>query len=420
MKRLVIAGIVVGLLVAAVAFSGGPKAPGDLQVTTESQNPWTNLRLNNDPDDFQFAIVSDRTGGHRPRVFSLAVEQLNLLQPQFVITVGDLIEGYKETPAKLAEEWKEFQSYVARLQMPFFYVPGNHDLSNLVEEKLWKEKFGRRYYHFTYRNVLFLLLSSEDDPEAKGGRIGLEQLAYVKEVLENNKSARWTIVILHRPLWASPDVEKTGWLEVEKALGDRPCTVFAGHVHRYRKFLRNGHSYYQLATTGGGSKMRGVRYGEFDHLVWVTMKKSGPVLANLLLNGILPEDLRPLESSEPGVNIAKRKPVYPVRGKVVLDGKPIPDALVEFYPADKKAGLPRADALADEDGSFVLSTYQAQDGAAAGEFAVTVVLRKVGTGPEEPGPNLLPARYGKPETTPLKVRVQQGPNEVILELQKDR
>ena len=43
---------------------------------------------------------------------------------------SDLIEGYTKDEARMAAEWREFQSYVHRLQMPFFYVPGNHDMSN--------------------------------------------------------------------------------------------------------------------------------------------------------------------------------------------------------------------------------------------------------------------------------------------------
>ena len=85
------------------------------------------------------------------------------------------------------------------------------------------------------------------------------------------------IVALHKPVWTAADVKKRGWLDVEQALADRPYTVFCGHVHRYHKFVRQGRDYYQLATTGGGSKLRGVPYGEFDHLVWVTMKKTGPI-----------------------------------------------------------------------------------------------------------------------------------------------
>jgi hypothetical protein len=47
-----------------------------------------------------------------------------------------------------------------------------------------------------------------------------------------------------------------------------------------------------LATTGGKSKLGGAKEGEFDHLTWVTMKDSGPVVANLLLEGIYPQDVR--------------------------------------------------------------------------------------------------------------------------------
>src|SRR5207237_1096656 len=140
--------------------------------------------------------------------------------------------------------------YVNQLQMPFFYVPGNHDLANKFEEKVWKEKFGRSYYEFIYRNVLFLCLNSEDPPGKDGGSIGPEQLAFIKKTLEANKDVRWTLVFVHKPMWITKDLEKTGWLEVEQLLKGRPYTVFAGHVHRYQKFIRNGQRYYTLATTG--------------------------------------------------------------------------------------------------------------------------------------------------------------------------
>src|SRR4029077_17023647 len=48
---------------------------------------------------------------------------------------------------------------------------------------------------------------------------------------------------------------------------------------------------YVLATTGGVSKGRGVDFGEFDHVTWVTMKPDGPVVVNLKLDGIIPDDV---------------------------------------------------------------------------------------------------------------------------------
>jgi len=298
MKRL-LAGAAVTLVLAgalALSRSSTPSAAtssGGLQVAREGRNPWNHLKLNNDPSTFRFAIASDRTGGPRAGVFERAVEQLNLLQPEFVVCVGDLIDSRTEDLTQLNKEWKEFNGFIARLEMPFFYCVGNHDIANPVMDRKWREQFGRSYYHFVYKDVLFLLLNTEDPPRAKsGGRFSKEQIAYARQVLAANRDVRWTMVFLHRPAWTYPDIGQTGWLEIEQALTGRRYSVFAGHKHTYVRYVRNGQKYYMLATTGGESKLRGVPRGEFDHLVWVTMKREGPVLANLMMEGIFPEDIK--------------------------------------------------------------------------------------------------------------------------------
>src|SRR5262245_14151742 len=201
MKRILLVLGTVVLLGVALAWSQPKAIKSDFEFAQEKRNPVTHLKLNNDPADFQFAIVSDRTGGHRAKIFSRAVEQLNLLQPEFVVSVGDLIEGYTKDREGLAKQWREFQGYVNQLQMPFFYVPGNHDLANVVQDRVWREKFGRRYYDFTYRNVLFLLLNSEDPPGKDEGAVSADQLDFIKQALEANRGARWTLVFLHKPMW---------------------------------------------------------------------------------------------------------------------------------------------------------------------------------------------------------------------------
>ena len=67
--------------------------------------------------------------------------------------------------------------------------------------------------------------------------------------------------------------------------------MFAGHVHHYGKYERNGTSFYTLGTTGGGSKLRGEAFGEFDHATWVTMTDKGPRMANLSIDGIMKDDV---------------------------------------------------------------------------------------------------------------------------------
>jgi len=270
------------------AFAPERRAESALTIRQEQgANPWTHLEFRNDPHAFQFAVVSDRTGGHRPGVFPEAVRKLNLLQPEFVMCIGDLIEGYTEDGAELDRQWDEFLGFVRELEMPFFFVPGNHDISNPVMAEEWRERFGRSYYHFVYRDVLFLCLNSEDGTPH---RISPEQLDWFGQTLRRHRDARWTFVFLHKPFWTDESVPEA-WLRVEKLLADRPHTVFTGHIHKYTKYTRHGRSYLTLATTGGGSALAGPEYGEFDHVVWVTMADDGPRIANLMPDGIRDEDV---------------------------------------------------------------------------------------------------------------------------------
>lgn len=256
---------------------------------SDCANPWTHLNLYNNPDNFQFAIVADRTSGHRPGVFAEAVRKLNLLKPEFVISIGDLIEGSSGDDAEVNQRWDELEGLVSKLQMPFFYVPGNNDIANKLMDRIWRERFGRSYYHFAYRNVLFLCVNTED---TKNGFISHQQIEYFREVLKTNVNVRWTLVFMHQPLWRS---QGSGWLELELLLAERDYTVFAGHLHRYVKSKRNDRTYYILATTGGRNlglahRFFGYTLCQFDHIVWVTMTDDGPVIANLLLDGILDDE----------------------------------------------------------------------------------------------------------------------------------
>ncbi|MDB5313219.1 MAG: Calcineurin-like phosphoesterase superfamily domain protein [Gemmataceae bacterium] len=424
MKKLLLGGGVLALLAVTVSLSQSRTAadptvadPNGLRVESEGKNPWTTLKLNAAADQFQFAVVSDRTGGHREKVFSRAVSQVNLLQPQFVMSVGDLIEGYTTKEEVITEEWDQFDGYVRKLEMPFFYVAGNHDLTNKMQVQKWGERYGRKYYHFTYKNCLFLSLCSENPPDFVSG-IDPEQRDYVRKTLAATAGVRWTFVFLHKPIWTAKDLDKNGWGDVEQALAGRKYTVFCGHVHRYQKFVRNGNNYYQLATTGGGSRLRGTEYGEFDHVAWVTMKPGAPLIANVLLDGILPEDLTLPETEEPGT---KRKllPTYPVTGRITLEDKPVPGATVSLYRlnAETKKFVDVCDGLTDEAGGFKLSTYGRFDGCPAGEFVVTVV--KTGKGyydGETKEKSTIPEKYATPGKSELKVLVREGANEMYLNL----
>lgn len=108
-------------------------------------------------------------------------------------------------------------------------------------------------------------------------------------------------------------------------------------------------------------------------------------------------------------------PVFPVTGKVVVDGQPAAGAEVTFHPRkapDAKVPLPVA--VAEADGTFHPSTRLAHDGAPAGDYDLTVVWRKstVVQGEEIAGPDLLLGKYADPAASGLKATVGEGPNEL--------
>jgi hypothetical protein len=257
------------------------------------KKPWTHLDFYNDPMNFQFAIVSDNTGGSRKGVFAKAVEKLNLLMPEFVMSVGDLIQGYTEDTAQINTEWNEFNEILNDLKPPFFYLPGNHDITNLVMQKEWEKRYGKRYYHFIYKNTLFITLDSNDDDDYS---ISQEQKNFVLNTLKENSEVRWTFIFMHHPIWKYDTDNRFETIEAE--LDKRKHTVFAGHEHRYHHIERNEHNYYVLGTTGGGSALRGHRFGEFDHITWLTVTNDGPVFANLVLDKIHEHDISNDETKE--------------------------------------------------------------------------------------------------------------------------
>lgn len=298
MRHLVIIAVTLTALVGSLYLSARDSVPSVAKVDKiDAKNPWTNLEFNNNPRNFQFAIVTDRTGGHRNKVFEKAVRKLNIMQPEFVISVGDLVEGYTDKGPEANAQWTEFNGFLKDLKVPFFYVTGNHDLKTPLLKDLWNAQFGRPYYHFVYQDCLFLAVSTDIAPEGKDVKIkniGEEQIEYFKNVLAQNPNPRFTFVFMHKPLWTYGDGNGagTGWPEMEQLLAPRRCMVFCGHVHHYQTWVRNGNRYVQLATTGGGSMMRGKAYGEFDQIGWITMKDDTPILANVLLDGIIDIDLQ--------------------------------------------------------------------------------------------------------------------------------
>ncbi len=285
---------------------------------TSANKPWNAVPREKLSDKLTFVIIGDLHSGEREGVFDIAVEQINLLQPDLVLSVGDLVDGGTEDTVLLKQQFDHFDNRANKLNAPFFHVVGNHDITNLTMRGYWEKRYGRRYYHFVYNNVLFLVLDSEDYseermheifvaraeaikvldgphpeqarqmdyfkmPERATGQIGEHQSAYFEKVIQEHPNVRWTFLFMHKPVWKR---EGEGNLSrIEAALASRSYTVLNGHFHEYSYTSRNNMDYIMVATTSGGQNPLSEK--AFDHVTYVTIGMDKPSIVNLRLDGML-------------------------------------------------------------------------------------------------------------------------------------
>lgn len=282
---------------------------------SDEQKPWSKTPKASLNNKFTFALFGDLTGGERPHVFDVAVAQLNLLNPDFIMNIGDLIDGDGDIK-EINKQWDQFDQRANNAEAPIFYVGGNHDLTGVDLTGVWQNRYGPTYYHFLYQNCLFLVLNSEDYselrtaeitrirdeamarvkvegfgifeeteyaklPELVSGNIGEEQANYFTSVIKAHQNVDHIFVFVHKAPWKND----TEFKSIEEELKGKPYTVFNGHAHTYEHEHRNEMDYIRLATTGG------VQFPEngpsFDHVMLVTVDEGEVKIANLKLSGIL-------------------------------------------------------------------------------------------------------------------------------------
>ncbi len=271
------------------------------------------LLLPEEKDAFQFAVFGDRTGGPREGVAVLAdaVRDVNLLAPDLVLTVGDLIQGYNDGTEWVAEA-DEYKDVMNRLSSPWFPVAGNHDTywrgaegavrPEGEHDSLFETHFGPLWYAFEHKDSWFIVLySDEGDPDtgikefqaANAQKMSPEQFQWLGETLGKAREANHVFVFLHHPRWlGSPGKAGYGddWNRVHELLksAGNVSAVFAGHVHQMRSDgPRDGIEYITLATTGGHVPGYGEALGYLHHYDVVTVRKQGISLAAIPVGKVL-------------------------------------------------------------------------------------------------------------------------------------
>src|SRR5262249_46041843 len=138
-------------------------------------------------NDFRFSIIGDRTGGAQPEIYGRIWREVDLMHPDFVINVGDTIEGGKDELA--ASQWQDLRPVWQRYHhFPMYFTPSNHDIWSDWSLQLYKKETSRpNYYSFNYQDAHFTVLDNSrsldlTDPAQVPGRRSQSQPGAAPEV----------------------------------------------------------------------------------------------------------------------------------------------------------------------------------------------------------------------------------------------
>lgn len=227
----------------------------------------------------EFVILGDNRNGYQ--TFSQIIEQINAINPVFVIDNGDLVYGGEPNKYRL------FYETVSKLRLPLYTTLGNHDIRE-NGRPMYTKLFGPPYYSFNYGNDHFIFLDSSRGWAEKRA-IPEEQYVWLESDLKSATRKR-IFVITHIPptdprsgteenkFPDEPGVEKTGFFErlmnnysqyksKDHGFPDRQeaerfetlmtkynvDTVFLSHIHSYFSYIKGNVRY--IISGGAGAEL---------------------------------------------------------------------------------------------------------------------------------------------------------------------
>ncbi len=231
----------------------------------------------------RIAVVSDLNGsygtvGHGDDVAN-AVERIIELNPDLVISTGDMIAGQLRDVSQrrhLQPMWQAFHRAVteplATAGIPFAVTPGNHDASAYPafgdERRRYAEEWRERgrlldfvdesgypfHYAFAIQDLLFISLDV-----TVTGKMPSADLDWLAELLENHRrDYRHAVVFSHVPVWPvaegrQREASRDAALHQLLAAADIDLYL-SGHHHAFYPGVLDGVTYVSQACLGSGPR----------------------------------------------------------------------------------------------------------------------------------------------------------------------
>ncbi len=248
---------------------------------------------------FSFVQISDtHIGFSKPANMDVAatlretIAKIRALphQPDFIVHTGDIT--HLATP----EQFDLAQQLIGEIGIPVHFVPGEHDIINGNDPRPYIERFakgsmGNGWYSFDAKGVHFVaLVNVLQFVDSGTGKLGAEQLEWLKKDLAGLSSSTPIVVLSHFPLW--PLYPQWGWgtsdgaaaLALLRRFGSVTC--LNGHIHQIQQKIEGHVVFHAARSTAYPQPAPGVGPGPGPLVVPPEQLRSAIGLTSLEVRGI--------------------------------------------------------------------------------------------------------------------------------------
>jgi Icc protein len=197
MKKLSFLKILIGIVIVSFVLSGCRKKSKD--------------------DSFSFVFMTDihlQTERNAIEGLKKAITAINDLNPDFVITGGDLImDALGQRFGKADSLYNLYQSTIQEFKMPVYNTMGNHEIYGIYSvsgadplnpeygEKMFEKRLGKSYYTFDFKGWKFMIINSIEDTRKNSyvGKIDDEQIAWIRKEIQKTDTLTPIVLSTHIP-----------------------------------------------------------------------------------------------------------------------------------------------------------------------------------------------------------------------------
>lgn len=253
---------------------------------------------NSTQNEFTFVFMTDihiQTERNAVEGFRKAIEEVNKIKPDFVVTGGDLIYDALGVSFERADSlYNLYNEIIKLMKVPVYNTIGNHEIFGWYEKsnvernhsefgkQMYENRIAKRYFSFEHKGVKFFILDSIEEIPDSGkyfGKVDDEQIEWLKSELSVIDSTTPIIISTHIPFITTLSqirggsmIANTEGLVVENSKD--VLSLFDGHN---LKLVLQGHLHFleEIDVLNNGKKLKFITAGAVSSRWWRGQSNEG-------------------------------------------------------------------------------------------------------------------------------------------------